>query len=66
MRADSPAAEAYFRAGDTIAKIDGRKVHTAADVESAALASANGTLKVSYLVRSNIGTMGSEKEVKIR
>ncbi len=66
MRAGSPAAEAYFRAGDTIAKIDGREVHTGADVESSAHASANGTVKVSYLVHSNIGTMGSEKQVKLR
>jgi len=66
VRAGSPAAQIYLKAGDTILRIDGRDVHSSHDIEVAIAASANGTVKVCFLNQTPLGTAQSEREVKVR
>ena len=60
MREGSPAAEIFLR-GDVIWEIDGKRVRSGQDVDSALAANQGGTIKV-----KNENTIPSVREVKLR
>jgi len=66
VRAGSPAEQIFLKPGDVIVKIDGREVHSSHDIEVAIAASASGTVKLSFLNQTALGTAQSEREVKVR
>jgi hypothetical protein len=66
VRAGSPAEQIYLKSGDVIAKVDGRQVHSVKDIEQAITASASGTIKVLCLIKTGLGMMPAEREVKVR
>jgi len=66
VRAGSPAAQIFLRAGDVISKIDGREVTSGQDIDVAVGASASGAVKVSGLTQTALGAIQFERETKVR
>jgi PDZ domain-containing protein len=66
VREGSPAGFIFLIPGDVIQKIDGKDVHSGADIEMAIAASASGKVVVVGLTKTNLGAIQFEREAKIR
>jgi hypothetical protein len=67
VRSGSPAERISLKPGDIVAKIDGKDVHTASDIESAVAASATGVITVigfTHIVP--VGGVMFKREVNVR